>query len=363
MTAMTRSRECNASGPLYLAFELGSTKWTLGFTTAPAQAPRVRTIAAGDLIALEKELTAAKGRFGLKLEAPVRSCYEAGRDGFWLHRWAVAHGLDNIVVDSSSIEVNRRARRAKTDGLDVRKLLHQLMRWAAGERQVWSVVHVPSAAAEDERQLTREIATVREDATRVGNRIKGLLAAQGVRIALDQHFERALATAHTGDGRPCPPALRARLLREWAFVRTVEARADELAAARAELIAHGQTRVARVARQLTTLRGVAETSGALFSAELFGTRTFDNRRQLGALTGLVPVPYRSDQRVQDQGISKAGRGELRRVAIQIAWGWIRWQPDSALTQWFEERFADGGRRARRIGIVAVARKLMIALWR
>lgn len=364
MTAMTRSRECNARDTLYVAFELGSTKWTLGFTTAPAQAPRVRTIAAGDLIALEKELGAAKVRFGLGLEAPVRSCYEAGRDGFWLHRWAEAQGIANVVVDSSSIEVNRRARRAKTDGLDVRKLLQQLLRWVAGEDKVWSVVRVPSPAAEDERQLTREIATVREDAMRVGNRIKGLLAAQGVGgIALDQHFEQALATAQTGDGRPCPPALRERLLREWAFLGTVEARADALAAARAELIAHGQTRVARVARQLTTLRGVADTSAALFSAELLGTRTFDNGRQLGALTGLVPVPYRSDQRVQDQGISKAGRGELRRVAIQIAWGWIRWQPDSALTQWFEARFADGGRRARRIGIVAMARKLMIALWR
>ena len=133
--------------------------------------------------------------------------------------------------------------------------------------------------------------------------------------------------------------------------------------ARTALMTTGQTRVARVARQLTTLRGVADISGALFSAELFGTRTFANGRQLGALTGLVPVPYRSDQRVQDQGISKAGRAELRRVAIQIAWGWVRWQPSSALTQWFERRFAAAGGRARRIGIVALARKLIIALWR
>jgi transposase len=348
---------------LYLAFELGSTTWTVGFTTAPAQRARLRRIRAGDLAALAREVAAAKVRFGLAADTPVRSCYEAGRDGFWLHRWLGTTGVENVVVDASSIEVNRRARRAKTDRLDAGKLLHLLMRWAGGERKVWSVVHSPSAAAEDERQLMREMETVREDRTRGRNRIQALLATQGVRLPLDAHFERALATVRTGDGQPFPPALRARLLREWAHLATVEARAAELATARAELLATGQTRVAQVARQLMTLRGLADTSSALFSAELFGTRTFANGRQVGALTGLVPVPYRSDQRVQDQGISKAGRAELRRVAIQIAWGWLRWQPTSGLSQWFTRRFAAGGGRARRIGIVALARKLMIALWR
>jgi transposase len=363
MTATTRSPECSADATLYLAFELGSTKWTLGFTTAPAQRPRIRTIAAGDLGALEREVIAAKVRLGLPVDTPVRSCYEAGRDAFWVHRWLEAHGTANVVVDSSSIEVNRKARRAKTDRLDVRKLLHLLLRWAGGERKVWSVVHIPSPTDEDARQLTREIEAVREDRTRVRNRIQGLLATQGVRLLLDRTFEPRLATVVTGDGRPFPEALRARIRREWAYLATLEARASDLTTMRDEQLAAGQDRVARVARQLTTLRGVAETSGALFSAELFGTRTFDNGRQLGALTGLVPVPYRSDQRVQDQGISKAGRAELRRVAIQIAWGWVRWQPTSTLTQWFARRFAEAGKRARRIGIVALARKLMIALWR
>ncbi len=363
MTATPRRTECIADATLYMAFELGSTKWTLGFTTAPAQRPRIRAIAAGDLGALEREVIAAKVRFGLAVETPVRSCYEAGRDGFWVHRWLEAHGTVNVVVDSSSIEVNRKARRAKTDRLDVRKLLHLLLRWAGGERKVWSVVHVPSPTDEDARQLTREIEAARADRTRVRNRIQGLLATQGVRLPLDRTFERRLATAGTGDGRPFPAALRARLHREWASLATLDARAAELTTARDAQMAAGQDRVARVARQLTTLRGVAETSSALFSAELFGTRTFANGRQLGALTGLVPVPYRSDQRVQDQGISKAGRAELRRVAIQIAWGWVRWQPTSTLTQWFTRRFAAAGKRARRIGIVALARKLMIALWR
>jgi transposase len=348
---------------LYVAFELGSTKWTLGFTTAPAQRARVRVMAAGDLRALERELLQAKVRFGLALEAPVRSCYEAGRDGFWLHRWLLTHDVENVVVDSSSIEVNRKFRRAKTDRLDVRKLLMLLLRWTAGERKAWSVVRVPSPAAENDRQLTRELEAVRDDRTRVRNRIHGLLATQGVRLSIDRHFATTLASVQTGDGRPFPPALRERLLREWAHLQTIDTRLARLETTRAEGIAHGTDRVAQVARRLLTMRGVGEASAATFSAELFGTRTFQNPRQLGALTGLVPVPYRSDQRVADQGISKAGRGSVRGLAIQIAWCWVRWQPDSALTQWFARRFAMAGKRARRIGIVALARKLMIALWR
>jgi transposase len=364
MTETTRSTECTAPAPtLYLAFELGSTTWTLAFMSSPAHRPRLRRIDAGDLAGLEKEILTAKARFGLALDAPVRSCYEAGRDAFWLHRWVVAHGIENVVVDSASIEVNRRARRAKTDRLDAGKLVHLLMRWAGGERKVWSVVHVPSPEAEAARQLTREIDTVREDRKQVRNRIQALLATQGIRLELGPRFLQRLPALTTGDGRPLPAAWRTRLAREWTHLEAIEARLTTLTAERDTQITTGPDRIAEVARQLCRMRGVAETSAAVFSAELFGTRTFANGRQLGALTGLVPVPYRSDQRVQDQGISKAGRAELRRVAIQVAWGWVRWQPDSALTQWFRRRFADAGGRSRRIGIVAVARKLVIALWR
>ena len=364
MTETTRLAECTAPGAtLYLAFELGSTTWTLAFTSSAAQRPRLRRIDAGDLAELQKETSAAKARFGLPLEAPVRSCYEAGRDAFWLHRWLLTTGVDNVVVDSASIEVNRRARHAKTDRLDAGKLVHLLLRWAHGERKVWSVVRVPSPEEEAARQLTREIDTVREDRKQVRNRIQAFLATQGIRLKLGPRFLQRLPELTTGDGRPLPAAWRARLEREWAHLEAIEARMTTLTAERDAHITTGTGRVAAVARQLCRMRGVAETSAAVFSAELFGTRTFANGRQLGALTGLVPVPYRSDQRVQDQGISKAGRAELRRVAIQVAWGWVRWQPDSALTQWFTRRFAGAGGRSRRIGIVAVARKLVIALWR
>jgi transposase len=362
MTETTRPMECSAP-TLFLALELGSTKWTLAFSPSIAARPRLRTIAAGDLVALQREIARARERFGLPCETRVWSCYEAGRDGFWLHRWLVAQGIRNLVVDSSSIEVNRRQRRAKTDRLDVGHLLTLLQRWVAGEKRAWSVIHVPSPEAEAARQLTRELATTREDRTRIRNRLLGLLATQGIRCAVTRRFPHQLASVETGDGRPLPAAFQARLQREWAQLEVIEARRTALRAERAARIRKGTDRVAQVARALCDLRGVAESSAALYSAELFGTRTFQNGRQLGALTGLVPVPYRSDQRVTDQGISKAGRGELRRISIQLAWCWLRWQPDSALAQWYQRRFAAAGGRGRRIGIVAVARKLVIALWR
>jgi transposase len=364
MTDTTRSRESSVTEmTLYLACELGSTKWVLAFTIASAQRPRLRRIAAGDVEGLSREIATAKRRFGLSSDVPVQSCYEAGRDGFWLHRWFEGAGITNLVVDSSSIEVNRRARRAKTDRLDASKLLGLLLRWAGGERRVWSVVHVPTPEAEAQRQLSREIAIVLTDRTRVRNRIKALLATQGIRMMLTRHFIRDLVSARTGDGRPLDQAWRGRLARDWAQLQTIEARMRCLAAERAAHIAEGQDRVAEIARRLCRVRGVADVSATVFSAELFGTREFQNGRQLSALIGLVPVPYRSDQRVRDQGISKAGRAEVRRLALQLAWGWLRWQPTSALTQWFRARFEAAGGRSRRVGIVALARKLVVALWR
>ena len=268
MTDTTRSRESSVTDTtLYLACELGSTKWVLAFTIGAAQRPRLRRIDAGDLTALTREIGAAKARFGLRAEAPVRSCYEAGRDGFWLHRWFDSVGIVNLVVESSSIEVNRRARQAKTDRFDASKLLGLLLRWAGGQR-VWSVVHVPTPEAEAQRQLSREITVVLTDRTRVRNRIKGLLATQGIRLALTRRFLIDLAEARTGDGRALEAPWRVRLARDWAQLQTLEARMRTLAAERAAQIAEGQDRVAEIARRLCKVRGVAEVSAAVFSAEL-----------------------------------------------------------------------------------------------
>lgn len=362
MTETTRM-ECNAPiASLYVALELGSTKWTLAFTISRAQAPRLRSMPAGDVEAFEREVAVARTRFDRPPTAPVRSCYEAGRDGFWLHRWLLARGIANVVVESASIEVHRRARRAKSDRLDATKLVHVLLRWSHGERGVWSVVHVPTPEAEAARQVTREIATVRADRARVRNRLLARLATQGIRCSLRGHFVTGLDPLRTGDGRTLPPIWRERLMREWTARPAIQARLRTLRVERLAGLTRTDPQVARVTTHLMPLRGIGETGAAICSAELFGTRVFTNRRQVGGLLGLVAVPYRRDQRVQDQGISTASRREVRRVAIQLAWCGVRYQPQSALTRWFEQRFGDGG-RSRRVGIVAVARKLMIALWR
>src|SRR5215471_17505713 len=200
---------------LFLAFELGQQTWKLGFTIGVAQLPCERTISAGDRAGLQHEILRAKQRFGLPEDARVVSCYEAGRDDFWLHRYLMAHSVENRVIDSASIEVNRRHRRAKTDRLDVRKLLTMLLRHMAGERKVWSVVRVPSVEEEDRRQLHRELTTAKCDRTRLSNRIQGLLAGHGVQLALQGDVDAQLDQVQQWDGTPLPSALRTRLKRAW----------------------------------------------------------------------------------------------------------------------------------------------------
>src|SRR6266699_1034539 len=319
---------------LYLAFELGNRDWKLGFTTGFGQPPRERTIAARDLAALATELTQAKRRFALPAEAPVLSCYEAGRDGFWLHRALAAQGIANLVVDSSSIEGNRRRRRAKSDRLDVRKLLTMLLRYATGERRVWHVVHAPTPPEEDRRQLHRELLTTKRDRARVTNRIKGLLAGQGVCLATLARFGTELPAVRTWDGTPLPPALTKRLEREWQKVR-----------------------------HLLALRAIGLESAWLYVMECFSWRQFANRREVGGLAGLTPTPYQSGDLQREQGITQAGNRLVRAMAIEIAWAWLRWQPESALARWYNARFGHGSSRVRRIGIVALARKLLVELWR
>jgi transposase len=363
--AMTTRREeySEAQGTLYMALELGNGEWRLGFTTGLGQKARERSIAARDLVALKREIDRAKERFRLARSARVVSCYEAGRDGFWVHRFLVEEGIVNVVVDSSSIEINRRAKRVKTDALDVRKLVAMLVRYEGGERKVWSVVQVPSVEAEDNRHLHRELDTLRVERTRATNRIQGLLAGQGVRLLVTKDFLEQLKAARLYDGRPLPPALHCRLVREYARVGLLDSQIRELERDRAELVKEWEGPEAEKVRQLLQLRGVGINSAWLFVSEFFGWRQFSNRRQVGALAGLTPTPYQSGQQSRDQGISKAGQKLVRHLAVEIAWGWVRFQPKSRLTLWFQERFGGGGGRLRRIGIVALARKLLIALWR
>jgi transposase len=370
MMTMTRTTESSASTPtsssspaLLLAFELGERSWKLGFTTGMGQRPRIRVIGAGAVDRVVEEVARAKNRLKLPAETPVVSCYEAGRDGFWLHRWLLAQGVTNHVVDSSSIEVNRRARRAKTDRLDLTGLLNLLARYCLGDRRVWRIVRVPSVAEEDARQLHRTWESVQQDRSRLRCRLHGLLVTQGVRLRIDDDFLQRLDAVRLWDGTPLPEGLKQRMGQVWRQLALVNTQLEELEAAREALVPDRQTATGRYVEALPTLRGIGPIGAWVLATEIFGWRQIRNRRELGALVGLVPAPYQSGETARDQGITRAGNRHVRRLMVQLAWSWVRYQPESVLTRWYQGRFGRGSKRLRRIGIVALARKLLIALWR
>jgi transposase len=349
---------------LYLAFELGWNEWKLAFATGPADNPRLRSIGGRNTEAVLQEIAKAKRRFGLAADAVVQSCYEAGRDGFWLHRFLESQRIVNQVVDSSSIEVKRRGRRRKTDRLDAGKLLSMLIRWYHGEEDVWSIVQVPSVADEDRRQLHRDLLELKAERTQHTNRIKGLLAGCGLAAPpVEARFPEVVAELRCWDGQAVPPELQQRLRREHERWQLVDRQIKDLENERACRIRQSEDKVVSKVRQLLRLRGIGANSAWMYVMEFFGWRRIRNRKQLGALAGLTPTPYQSGDRDREQGISKAGNRRLRTMAVEIAWCWLHYQPDDALSQWYQKRFAKGSSRQRRIGIVALARKLLVALWR
>ena len=364
---MTATHNVNPTTPttpvVYLSLELGQKTWKLAFTVGLGQKPRLRTIAARDTEALMAEIGAAKKRFSLPEDAAVASCYEAGRDGFWLHRFLTSRKVENQVVDSSSIEVNRRKRRAKSDRLDAVKLVEMLIRYCNGERKVWSIIRVPAVADEDRRQLHRELIELKAERTAHVNAIKGLLAGLGLQASVDEDFPERLEQLRQWDGSAVPEGLRGRLLREFERWRLVGRQIHELEKERTEAIRAGEGPEVEQVRQLLNLKGIGENGAWLLVNELFAWRRFENRRQLGSLAGLTPTPYDSGESRREQGISKAGNRRVRWMMVQLSWGWLQYQPDSELSRWYRRRFGDGNSRVRKIGIVALARKLLIALWR
>jgi len=348
---------------LYMAFELSGTKWKLAFSDGDRV--RHQVIDAGATLELHDGIEAVRRRFGLPSNSPVVSCYEAGRDGFWLHRYLDSCGIVNVVVDSSSIEVNRRKRRAKTDRLDAGSLVRMLMRFCAGERRLWSVVRVPSVEQEDARHLHRELETLRDERTMHRNRMRSLLKLHGIELGNPSRKDFASYIEAIGlwDGTMVPGELRARLIREHERLRHVEEQIRTLEKEQRERIRRADTDSDRRVAQLMSLCGIGITSAWIFEKEFFGWRNFGNRREVGGCAGLTPTPYDSGETRREQGISKAGNWRIRKLIVEIGWYWLRYQPNSELSRWFNERFANGGKRMRRIGIVALARKLLIALWR
>ncbi|HOO21916.1 MAG TPA: IS110 family transposase [Kiritimatiellia bacterium] len=344
-----------------MAMELSASKWGLAFSNE--EKVRQVVVMAGDRAGLLAQVQRAKEKLGLSADAAVICCYEAGRDGFWIHRFLDREGIRNHVVDAASIEVNRRKRRVKTDRVDAESLVRMLMRYEKGERTLWRTAKVPSEAEEDERRLHREIQRLKKERTSHSNRIRGLLVLQGVRLGRGAVAALAVDRLRTWEGKALPAALGEELRRECDRLRVLEDQIKALEKTQAERIKTPQTASDRVAGRLSQLRGVGPVSSWILSKEFFGWRTFRNRREVGALAGLTGTPYCSGSSERDQGISKAGNVRVRWVMIELSWRWLQFQPASALSKWFWDRFGRGNGRTRRIGIVALARKLLVALWK
>jgi transposase len=358
-----KTQHTTTEGTLFVAFELSEKTWKLGFTTGHGQKPRERNVPARHQERILDEIAQAKRRLGLPETAPVVSCYEAGRDGFWLHRFLLAHGITNQVVDSSAIEMSRRRRRAKSDGLDVRKLVTMLIRYHQGEDKVWQVLKVPSAEAEDQRHLHRDLETLKQERASTPHRINGLLSSQGLQVTSLSKLPEQLDAMRLWDGSPIPSGLRQRVLRVYAHHTFLSEQIAAVDAERRALLRPSQEMSIDKVRQLMLLKGIGINGSWLLVMEFFAWREFKNRREVGGLAGFTPTPYQSGESAREQGITKSGNRHVRWMTTELAWCWLRFQPESALSVWFRERYGSGGKRLRRIGIVAVARKLLIALWR
>lgn len=361
MRTSAASSEYSREGILFLAIETSAKSWKIGTKTQIGERMREKTIAAWDQAAFLAEVKRAKERWGLSPQAQVLSCYEAGRDGFSVHRFLTALGLENEVADPGSMETSKKGR-AKTDRIDVGKMVDDRIRTFEGEKR-WSGCRVPTIEQEDGRQLNRELETLKRERTRHRNRIQSLLATMGVRIELHRDFGERLSKLRCFDGSALPPYLRARLEREWIRLQLVEEQVKGLHQERRRQVRDSaqEDPVFRPVRELARLVAIGEEGSWRLGRELFSWRRFENRRQLAALAGLAPTPYRSGTIDQDLGIPPVGSRWIRPLMIELSWRWLQWQPDSALSRWYRQRFS--GRRGRKVGIVALARKLLIALWR
>ena len=349
---------------LYLAMELSNREWKLAF--GDGRQERQVTIPARDQARLRQAIAQAKAKLGLPAAAPIYSCYEAGRDGFWIHRLLEKIGVVNLVVDSASIEVNRRQRRAKTDRLDAQKLLTMLLRYRLyGETKLWSVVRVPSEADEARRRHHRNEERLKKERQQHLVRMKSLLVLNGVNVPRLPKDWRAV---RDWDGRPLPAEVLRELEQEQARLDIVVSQLKELEEARAQRLRTARKEAPapaaeRWALKLAELNGVGEDTAWKLAHEFFGWREFRNRRQVGGAAGLTGSPYSSGDSQREQGISKAGNARVRHLMTELAWRWLRFQSGSELARWYERRFGTGTKRMRRVGIVALARKLLVALWR
>ncbi len=354
------------SATLFVALELSKATWLVALHAPDRDRVSQHRLTGGDQEGLLALIGKARARAEAELGRPVRvmSCYEAGYDGFWLHRLLRERGIENHVLDAASLLVDRRARRAKTDRLDAAGLLRTLMALARGERQVCRVVRVPSPEEEDVRRQQRERERLMNEKVQHIGRIKGLLMTQGIRSfePARRDWRERLQALRTADGRMLPSCLAAEIEREcrrlWLVIEMLATLEQEIGSRLQSATEPGAERI----RRLMALTGIGPVSAGVLVREVF-YRDFTNRREVAHYLGLSPSPWKSGSVRRDQGISKAGNPRARRMAIELAWLWLQYQPGSALAVWFRTRVGSVKGRIRRIMAVALARKLVVALWR
>lgn len=343
---------------VYAAIELSKKTWVLGIAAPDRDRPSIHRISGGNIAELVSRLRAAA-----KNNRRILVCYEAGYDGFWLARVLAKTGTECRVLDPASIQVNRRARRVKTDRIDVLALLRALVATDRGERHVCAIVRVPSVEEEDARRSHRERQRLIRERTGHINRIKGLLFAQGIRDIKPKLRRTRIdfAALQTAEGHPVPHRLRRELEREYARLALIETQLREVETERDTADAQDPV-VERKRQMLVAVQGVGGTSAAILAREVFA-RSFGSRRQLGSYLGLTPSAYDSGSVRRSQGISKAGNSWARRILIEVAWLWQKYQPASPLSAWYIQKTTGQSSRIRRIMLIALARKLAISLWR
>lgn len=349
-----------------IAIELSVSSWFVAVRLPGSEKSRLHRVEGGDTTALLALIRDLRSRAETKLRhaADVACCFEAGRDGFWLHRLLTAHGAIAYVLEPTSILVNRRARRAKTDRLDAEGMLRVLAAWLGGDRQVCSIVSVPTPEDEDAKRPHREREHLVQERQRLENRMEALLFTQGIRGRPSlRSWDRDIAKLRTGDGRALPCLMQAELNRLRRQLVLILELIHEMEAERAKaLAAKGDDAMTRKIVDLQRIRGIGANFSTVLAREVL-YRSFANRRQLASYVGIAPMPYQSGGMDRDRSISRAGNPRARTTLIQLAWLWLRYQPGSALSDWFRGRVGTLQGRTRRIAIMAMARKLLIALWR
>jgi transposase len=352
---------------LVLALEVSDKNWVLAAHVPGlvGSKPR-RTLAPSPEALLEavEGYRSRAARAGRNVDHVVL-VYEAGYSGFWLARWLARHSVETFVIQPSSVPVDRRVRRAKSDGIDAELLLRTLLAWLRGEPRVCAMVPVPTEADEDARRCVRERQELVRERVAIANGISAILATLGVRgyDALRRDRRQQLEGLRTALGEPLPPQARARIERMLDRLELVLTQIAVLEQQRdAVLEGAPSSEAERMIQQLVCLRGIGVQSATLLVREAF-VRPFANGKALGAYAGLSPTPYSSGGTEREQGIGRAGNARLRTVLVELAWIWQRYQPDSAIVGWFRDRLGGAARRLRKVMIVALARKLLIALWR